>query len=92
MNASNYKVITILMGGEVKESRDLISEDHDALLAEIKAVNNNNFAVVYKRNVRDFISATRPPRLNIFLRSRLMMKFISSVSLVIASSDWHLTL
>jgi len=55
MNASNYKVIIILMGGEVKESRDLISEDHDALLAEIKAVNNNNFAVVYKRNVNDEI-------------------------------------
>ena len=78
--------------GEVKESRDLISEDHDALLAEIKAVNNNNFAVVYKRNVRDFISATRLPRLNILLRARLMTKFISSVSLVTASSDWHLTL
>jgi hypothetical protein len=57
VDASNYKVITICMADQIRQSHDLIPENPDALLAEIRAVNNTSFAVVYKRNVRDLLSS-----------------------------------
>jgi hypothetical protein len=74
MNASNFKLITIDMADHARGTRDLLPEDPDALLAEARAVNNDYFAVVYKRNVRAFNHFAKYGRLN-SLGSRSTMKF-----------------
>jgi prolyl oligopeptidase len=50
-NADQYKVVTLDMTAPKPELKDLIPEDKDAHLANVRAVDQDKFVVVYKRNV-----------------------------------------
>ncbi|KAI6114866.1 prolyl oligopeptidase [Pisolithus croceorrhizus] len=54
-NAPRYKVITIDLADPKRERKDLIPEEKDAFLDDVRAVGKDYFAVVYKRNVIDEI-------------------------------------
>lgn len=54
LDAPQYKLITIDVEDDNRPAKDLIAEEKDATLVSINCVNTNNFAIVYKRNVRFF--------------------------------------
>ncbi|KAL0949097.1 hypothetical protein HGRIS_009187 [Hohenbuehelia grisea] len=52
-NAPMHQVIAIDLSDPAREHKVIIPEDKEADLASIKAVDENKFVVVYKRNVKD---------------------------------------
>ncbi|KAG5642611.1 hypothetical protein DXG03_002481 [Asterophora parasitica] len=55
IDAPQYKVITIDISEDKASVKDLIPEDKNATLVDVDYVNNESFAVVYKRDVKDEI-------------------------------------
>ncbi|KAG5649915.1 hypothetical protein H0H81_001511 [Sphagnurus paluster] len=55
LDAPQYKLITIDISGEKPVTKDLIPEDKNANLVEVDYVNNQYFAIIYKRDVKDEI-------------------------------------
>ncbi|TFK43090.1 prolyl oligopeptidase [Crucibulum laeve] len=76
-SAPQYKVISVDSSKENKIA-ELIPEDTGAYLAHISCVNNNKFAVVYKRNVKDeiYIYSNEGAQL-----TRLAPEFVGAASL-----------
>ncbi|EGN96818.1 hypothetical protein SERLA73DRAFT_124603 [Serpula lacrymans var. lacrymans S7.3] len=52
-DAPQYQVVTVDLADKTREQKVLIPEQKDASLDDIRAVNNDTFVVVYKRNVKD---------------------------------------
>ncbi|KAF5372042.1 hypothetical protein D9615_008071 [Tricholomella constricta] len=55
LDAPQYKIITIDVSEEQAKFKDLIPEDKNANLVEVDYVNNELFAIIYKRDVKDEI-------------------------------------
>lgn len=49
--APQYKIISVDLADKEWKHVDVIPEDKDAHLEDVRAVNGDRFAVVYKRNV-----------------------------------------
>jgi prolyl oligopeptidase len=50
-SAAQYKVVTLDIARHQSQLKDLIPEDPDAYLSQVKIFNKNKLATVYKRNV-----------------------------------------
>ncbi|TFK56208.1 hypothetical protein OE88DRAFT_1641899 [Heliocybe sulcata] len=54
-DAPLYKVVTIDLADPTREYKDFIPEDKNARLEDIRAIAGDQFALIYKRNVKDEI-------------------------------------
>jgi len=50
-NAPRYKIITVDLNDVSREPIDLLPEQSDAFLQSVTCVHDNNFGIIYKRNV-----------------------------------------
>ncbi|KAF8883417.1 prolyl oligopeptidase [Infundibulicybe gibba] len=55
LNAPQYKLVTVDLAEPTTHFTDLVPEDHNAHLSQVHYVNQSQFVLVYKRNVKDEI-------------------------------------